>query len=119
MRVALAIFVFAALAFADNFKLYLKDGDFHLVREYQVVEDRVRYYSIERSEFEEVPLDLVDLKKTDAERKTRAAEEKKQAAFDDAEEKFERAAAKEILSFQPYHGLPGLLVCRAKVYEAK
>ncbi len=96
MRVLLAILVFAALAFAENFKLYLKDGSHHVVREYQVVEDRVRYYSVERSDFEELPLELVDLKKTDAERKTRAEEEKKHAAFDDAEEKFEREIAREI-----------------------
>ena len=96
MRVALAIFVFAACAFAGNFKLYLKDGTNHLVREYKVVEDRVRYYSIERSDFEELPLELVDLKKTDAERKTRVDDEKKNAAFDDAEEKFDREMASEI-----------------------
>jgi hypothetical protein len=41
MRVVLAILLFAAMAFADNFKLYLKDGTHHMVREYQVVEDRV------------------------------------------------------------------------------
>ncbi|HEY3440952.1 MAG TPA: hypothetical protein VGK29_09380 [Paludibaculum sp.] len=96
MRVALAILLFAALAFADNFKLYLKDGTNHLVREYKVVEDRVVYYSIERSDFEELPLDLVDLKKTESERKVRGEEEKKNAAFDDAEEKFEREVAREI-----------------------
>lgn len=96
MRVALAILFFAALAFADNFKLYLKDGTHHVVREYQVMEDRVRYYSLERSDFEELPLDLVDLKKTDAERKTRIEAEKKSAAFNDAEEKFEREVAEEI-----------------------
>ena len=98
MRVAVAILVFAALAFAENFKLYLKDGTHHLVREYQVTEDRVRFYSIERSDFEELPLELVDLKKTDAERKVRGEEEKKEAAFDAAEEKFDRAMAREIAS---------------------
>jgi len=98
MRVALAFVILAAIAFADNFKLYLKDGTNHLVREYQVIEDRVRYYSIERSDFEELPLDLVDLKKTDAERKSRVDEAKKSAAFDDAEEKFDRAVRKEIAS---------------------
>lgn len=96
MRVAIAILVFTALAFADNFKLYLKDGTHHLVRDYQVMEDRVRYYSIERSDFEELPLDLVDLKKTVAERKTSVEDQKKHAAFDDAEEKFDREVANEI-----------------------
>ncbi|HXQ27471.1 MAG TPA: hypothetical protein VN822_13775 [Candidatus Acidoferrales bacterium] len=41
-------------------KLMLKDGSFHLVREYQVQGDRVRYYSIERSAWEEIPSALVD-----------------------------------------------------------
>ena len=105
MRVLLAILVFAAMAFAENFKLYLKDGSHHLVREYQVTEDRVRYYSVERSDFEELPLELVDLKKTGAERKVRGEEEKKQAAFDDAENKFDRAMAREIASIPQETGV--------------
>ncbi|MBI4890062.1 MAG: hypothetical protein HY821_05500, partial [Acidobacteria bacterium] len=96
MRVLLLILALAAAAWADNFRLYLTDGTWHIVREYQKLEDRVRYYSTERSDWEELPLDLVDLKKTEAERKSKAEEEKKQAAFDDAEEKFERALKREI-----------------------
>jgi hypothetical protein len=41
-------------------KLVLKDGSFHIVREYQVIGDRVRYYSLERSEWEEIPSSMVD-----------------------------------------------------------
>jgi hypothetical protein len=41
-------------------KLMLKDGTFQLVREYQVMGDRVRYYSIDRSNWEEIPASLVD-----------------------------------------------------------
>jgi len=41
-------------------KLFLKDGSFHLVREYERKEDRVRYYSIERSSWEEIPAEIVD-----------------------------------------------------------
>jgi hypothetical protein len=52
----------ALVAAAD--RLYLKDGDYQLVREYQVQQDRVRYYSTERSEWEEIPLELVDLERT-------------------------------------------------------
>jgi hypothetical protein len=84
------------LAGFENFKLYLTDGSFHMVREYQVDQDRVRYYSIERGDWEELPLNLVDLKKTEAERGKRAEEEKRRAAMDDAEEKFERAVEAEI-----------------------
>jgi len=96
MRAAILALLFAAIALADNFKLYLKEGGHHIVREYQVLTDRVRYYSIERSDWEELPLEMVDLKKTEAERKSRVEEEKKLAAFDDAEEKFDREAKREI-----------------------
>jgi hypothetical protein len=41
-------------------KLMLKDGTFQLVREYRVEGDRVRYYSIEQSQWEEMPESLVD-----------------------------------------------------------
>jgi hypothetical protein len=51
-------------------KLVLKDGTFQIVREYQVIGDRVRYYSVERSEWEEIPSSMVDWPAT------RKAEEK-------------------------------------------
>ena len=58
----------------ETFKLYLKDGDFHLVREYQLQGDRIRYYSTERGDWEEIPKQLVDLEKTERERKTKDEE---------------------------------------------
>lgn len=45
-------------------KLFLKDGTYQLVRSYEVNGDRVRYYSLERSEWEEAPLSLFDLEAT-------------------------------------------------------
>jgi hypothetical protein len=45
-------------------KLMLKDGSFQLVREYQINGDRVRYYSIDSGQWDEMPADLVDWDKT-------------------------------------------------------
>lgn len=45
-------------------KLMLKDGGFQLVREYTVEGDRVRYYSVDRSQWEEIPAALVDWNET-------------------------------------------------------
>jgi len=44
----LGLLLLALAASGATIKLYLTDGTYHLVREYKVQEDRVRYYSIER-----------------------------------------------------------------------
>src|SRR5215813_6896765 len=41
-------------------KLILKDGDYQLVREYTRTGDRVRYYSLERGAWEEIPASMID-----------------------------------------------------------
>ncbi len=41
-------------------KLILKDGTYQVVREYQRNGDRVRYFSMERGDWEELPASLVD-----------------------------------------------------------
>ena len=48
----------------QKLKLYLRAGGDLAVKEYEVVEDRVQYYSLERSQWEEIPLELVDLDRT-------------------------------------------------------
>jgi hypothetical protein len=81
---------------ADTFKLYLKDGGYHMVREYQVQGDRVRYYSTERGDWEEIPNELVDLNKTEAERKGQQEKAQDQTRAQADEEKAEHELRKEI-----------------------
>jgi hypothetical protein len=71
-------------------KLVMKDGTFQIVSSYQVNGDRVRYYSVERAEWEEIPVALVDWPAT---KQAEAADEKKEAAITD-EIKANEAAAK-------------------------
>jgi hypothetical protein len=85
---------FAALA--ANLKLYLKDGGYHVVREYLVQGDRVRYYSVERSDWEEIPLELADLTRTEAEVKERQAAIAEEAKILTAEDQAERQQATEL-----------------------
>ena len=86
----------ASALLAANVRLHLKDGTYHIVREYKVLEDRVRYYSVERGDWEEIPLDLIDLKKTQAEIGSRGEALKKDAEMMAAEEKAEREQAREL-----------------------
>lgn len=97
MRRVLATLILLALPLVGaTIRLYLKDGNFHLVREYEVQGDRVRYYSIERSEWEEVPLELVDLDRTQAELRAREQERKRELEWLGGEEQAERAERREL-----------------------
>ena len=50
----------AGARLARGKKLVLRDGNFQLVREYERKGDRVRYYSLERGSWEEIPAAMVD-----------------------------------------------------------
>jgi hypothetical protein len=106
MRRLFALLVLCAgLATGQAFKLWLKDGGYQLVREYKVEGDRVRYYSVERSDWEEIPLELTDLKRTAGERQTRAETEKKEVEMTAAEDAYERELRREIAMIPPEAGL--------------
>ena len=77
-------------------KLYLSDGTYHLVREYEVQDDRVRFYSTERRQWEEMPLDLVDLGRTRRQIDEQRAVERREIEFWDREDQAERARRQEI-----------------------
>lgn len=83
--------VLAISAFAETTKLYLKDGSYQLVREYQVLQDRVKYLSAERGEWEEIPLDLLDLDRTKKEAAAESETLQKEAREQDEEDAAIRA----------------------------
>ena len=68
-------------------QLCFKDGACQPVKSYEVVGDRVRYYSLDRSAWEEVPVELVDLEAT---RKAHDEESAAHQAERDAARKLDR-----------------------------
>ncbi len=74
--VALAGLMLSPLPLRAAIKLFLKDGNYELVKSYEVKGDRVRYYSLDRSDWEEIPRSLVDFEAT----QRAQAEEKAQQA---------------------------------------
>ena len=98
-RLLLLTLVAALTAWAAGFKLYLTDGSYHLVSEYKIEGDRVKYYSTERGDWEELPLELVDLARTKKEASAREealAAEIKAEAEEDAALKAERREIRSI-----------------------
>src|SRR5207245_11301140 len=45
-------------------KLFLKDGTYQIAKSYEVRGDRVHFYSVERSDWEDIPAYLVDFEGT-------------------------------------------------------
>jgi hypothetical protein len=108
-QLALVVALFASAPFARaSIKLFLKDGSYQIVKSYQVEGDRVRYYSLERSDWEEVPLSMVDLaatRRAEAEKKVRQ-QKQLEAAHALDEEHFERSGPQG-LEVAPHIHLPG------------
>ena len=61
---ALMAAITSPLAHAQKMKLYLKDGSYDLVKTYQIQGERIRFYNLDTSEWEEMPLSLVDFDAT-------------------------------------------------------
>lgn len=110
------VFVFTLAA--ANFKLYLKDGSFQLVREYQVEGDRIRYYSVDRSDWEEIPVALVDLKRTDDETGARKKAIETLQREDEDEKAAEREQRQEILKIPRDPGVYRLEDGQLRVFKA-
>ena len=70
-------------------KLVLTDGSFQIVREYHREGERVRYYSVERSSWEEIPAALVDWTATE---KAEGEQQAQQKELDKQIAESERAA---------------------------
>jgi len=98
-------FAFALSLAAANFKLYMKDGGFQIVREYQVDGDRIKYYSTERGDWEEMPVSMVDLKKTDSEAKSKKEVLDRQAKEIAEEDAAARDLQKEIMKIPQNTGV--------------
>ena len=113
-----ALLMLAAAAWAANIKLYLKDGSYHIVREYKVESDRVRYYSVERGDWEEIPLEMVDLKKTEADAAARKEELEKDAKMLSEEDKAQREIQKEVSRIPQDPGVYWLDGSQTKIIKA-
>jgi hypothetical protein len=89
-------------------KLILKNGDSEIVSSYSVAGDRVRYYSVERSQWEEIPSSLIDW---DATHKAEADEARSQSEQLNEVEKREKERRAEAVDVDAsYEVAPGVIL---------
>ena len=104
-RLLFVVLLAVSMLEAMTIRLYMKDGGYHTVSEYKVINDRVQYFSTERGDWEEIPLELVDLKKTAAEQKTLDETSKADAIAEKEESKAEAEFRREIASIPAEPGV--------------
>jgi hypothetical protein len=92
----LRVLFFLIFAFGGNVRLYLKDGTYQLVSEYKIGKDRVSYLSAEREEWEEIPLELVDLERTKKDAAQHEDDLKADAKAQAEEDAAERGALRQV-----------------------
>src|ERR1022692_1483644 len=97
--VLILLLVFPAVSPAQDLarRLILKDGSYQLVTKYEVKEDRVRYKSAERDEWEELPSSLVDWPATEKYEKDRLTSAIPEASALDKETDADREAERSHL----------------------
>ena len=106
LAAAFLLLLFGTLARGAEIKLYLKDGNYHIVREYEIRGSRVRFYSLERSEWEELPRALVDLEATE-----KAREEEKQKREEDFQDAIQLARERPaIVAGRGFEIIPGVIL---------
>ena len=96
LRVLILVLALLAPLSGARIKLYLEGGGDLLVSEYTVEGDRVRYYSVERSGWEVIPLQFVDLERTQREQERKEAERQVRRKQDQALRAAERKARTEL-----------------------
>jgi len=104
LRLVIALVFLALPLLGADIRLYLTDGTDHKVREYEVLADRVRFYSTERGQWEEIPLDLIDLKRTERELKEAEETQRAEDEFWAREEAAEQARLREVASVPRENG---------------